>query len=348
MSRAAIYTLTKQGCSLARQLKVSLDADLYIPEKYIQTYRGIPFKNLMSLVKNNFHAYRKHIFITATGIAVRAIAPCLEKKDSDPAVVVVDQRGHFCISLVGGHIGGANALAIKLAELINAIPVITTATDTENLPSIDMLAIKKDMAIGNIDAIKHVNMAILEGEPVQVFDPEGRLSLGSETSGMVNIREMTLNDTWQPEIPGIWVSWHNEGTLPSRYDKLLYLHPRCLVIGIGCNRGTGEEEIYNFILRTFKEKGLSLKSVKSLATIKAKRDEQGILKVAQKIGVPISFFDVSILENIKIPNPSETVKRHMGVPGVCEAAAIAGAEMGKLILPKIKDLNTTLAVALHP
>ncbi len=348
MSRTAIYTLTKQGCSLAKRLEDSIDADLYIPEKYIQIYEGIPFKGLVSLVKDNFNAYKKHIFITATGIAVRAIAPCLKKKDSDPAVVVLDQRGRFCISLTGGHIGGANALATKLAKLINAIPVITTATDTEDLPSIDMLAIKKDMAIGNIDAVKHVNMAILEGDKIQVFDPEDRLSLKSETSGMVDIRYMDPNDTWLSERPGIWVSWRNKGILDARYEKLLYLHPRCLVIGIGCNRGTGEKEIHSFILRTFEKRGLCLKSIKAIATIKAKRDEQGILKAAKKIGVPVSFFDVSILENIRIPNPSETVKRHMGVAGVCEAAAIAGAGMGKLIIPKTKDTNTTLAVAVHP
>jgi cobalt-precorrin 5A hydrolase len=343
MKRTAVFALTPQGAALARTLADGLEADLFLPRGLAREGSAVPFERLADCVAGCFSRYERHVFVAAAGIAVRVIAPHLKAKDRDPAVVVLDQEGRHAVSLLSGHLGGANELALEAARLTGGQAVITTATDTAGLPSADLLARDKGLYIENPNAVKTVNMAILRGETLQVFDPDNRLGLRGGPDPGLDVRFVEGEDEWDNRLPGIWVTWKAEEPGPDR----LLLRPRCLVAGVGCNRGTEKGEILDMILGTFNENGLSMQALACLATIEAKRDEAGLLETADELGVPLVFYTASQLENIDVPHPSGVVQKHMGVASVCEAAALLKTKGGRFLIPKIKRGNVTLAVALE-
>ena len=345
MKKIAIYALTPQGAVLGRRMADQLDADLFLPTRIADSHGAIPFDRLLEVVAKSFFLYPRHVFIAAAGIVVRAIASHLKSKDRDPAVIVLDQEGEYVISLVSGHLGGANELARNVAQLTGGRAVITTATDTAGVPSMDLLAKEKDLTIANLKAVKSINMALLDGEPVQVFDPEDRLGLKGRRRPGFTIEWINNGEQWINEYPGVWVTWKSKK--PDTEMNQLILHPKRLVAGIGCNRGTKPQEIVNLIKKTFQKKRLSLKSLKCLTTIEAKKDEQGLLDAARELNVPLIFFRKPELESIKAPHPSSVVKKYMGVSSVCEATALLKSGRGKLLVPKTKRQNVTLAVALE-
>ncbi len=344
MKETAIYAITRQGAGLGRALTERIGADLFLPSRIAEAYGGIAFDRLVEAVAKNFFLYPRQIFIAATGIVVRSIAPLLRSKDSDPAVVVLDQRGRYVISLLSGHLGGANAMAQEVAQLTGGEAVITTASDTEGVPSIDLIAKERNLSISNLVAVKKINMAILEGRPVQIFDPEDQLGLkDTDIPGLIEER-IEKEAQYDIEAPGVWVTWRRKTHLG---DGLLFLYPRCLVAGIGCNKGATRQEIVDLIKATFQKNSLALESLKCICTIEGKRDERGLIDAALELGVPLISVDPSEIRSIAVPHPSEIVKRHIGVLSVCEATAILKSKKGRLLVPKTKGLNVTLAVALE-
>lgn len=178
-SSIAVWALTPNGLDLAGRLLghwpgavLFCARHLSLPARPSGARR---FDGLSAAVAENFHVFEGHIFIMAVGIVVRAIAPMLRHKTVDPAVVVTDDQGGFAISLVSGHIGGANRLTRQVAEQLKSVPVITTATEVNGKPAIDLLAVDRGMAIENPECIKTVNLALLSGEPVRLHDPAGWL-----------------------------------------------------------------------------------------------------------------------------------------------------------------------------
>ncbi len=297
-------------------------------QPFIQT-----FDRLAPAVAAAFNCFKGHIFIMATGIVVRTIAPLLQSKTRDPAVVVVDDRGSFAISLISGHIGGANRLAGQVADVLGARPVITTATDVNQRPAIDTLAVSLGLKIENPAAIKNVNMALLTDEMISVHDPCGFLkdALG----------ERCCPDSVSPDL-------YVDDTVVALPGDPLKLRPASLVAGIGCNRGTPEEEIRTLLQSVLADQGLSPLSLRCMASIDLKKDEQGLLEAARALQVPIRFFSQDELNQIRhVPNPSPMVAKHVGVQSVCEAAAILAAHQGELIVPKQKTANVTVAIARH-
>jgi len=272
---------------------------------------------------------------------VRALSGLLGSKDIDPCVVVLDQAGRYAITLVGGHLGGGNQLARKVASITRGEAVITTATDVEGLPAIELLALERGLSIGNLEAVKEVNAAILEGGTIQVFDPQGRTRLKDEDLGL-KLNWVEMEEHWAPNIPGVFVTWKSRDALP----KQLLLHPKCLVGGLGCNRRTKADEILGLVEEVFEREGLSLSSLLCLATIDLKAQEPGLVEAARILNLPLRVFSAEELNSVDVPNPSHMPKRYVGVKSVCEAAAILGARGGSLIVPKQKSKNATLAVAL--
>jgi cobalt-precorrin 5A hydrolase/precorrin-3B C17-methyltransferase len=259
----AIVAITRKGAALGQHLRVLLPGShLYLPEKYATESEADehPFSSpAKETVRETFRDYRHLVLIMATGIAVRLIAPELRDKHQDPGVVVVDDAGSFSVSLLSGHEGGANELARKVASLIGAQPVVTTASEV------------------------------------------------SET--------------------------------------VIY-PPRSLVLGIGCNRGTRAEEIEQAVAQLFSEHGLSIKSVRNIATIDIKRNEPGLLKFAGKYGLTIEYFEKEALSRVKAPlRPSEMVRKHVGTPAVAEAAALLSSGNNSLVVPKA-NFNRTVTLAL--
>ncbi len=342
MKDTAVYAFTRKGGDLGRFIADQVSADLYMPGRLAADFGAETYAEFGRFFEEMFFRYSSHIFVAATGIVVRAIAPLVRSKDRDPAVVVVDQKGRYCISLLSGHLGGANNLAKRLAKLIKGEAIITTATDIEGFTSIDILAMEKGMKISNLKALKGVNASILEGKPVHLYDAENRLGFKGNDLNQGNFIVLGDLSEQEPGAPGIVVTWQaNEWK-----DYQLLLHPKCLVAGLGCNRGTGAEEITALVKEVFKMNNLSLHSLRAIATIEDKKEEKGLLKTAETLGASLLFFDKDEISMVRVPNPSYMVERHMGVRSVCEAAAIVGSKKGTLIVPKIKGKNITIAVAL--
>ncbi len=342
--RTAVYGLTPQGAHLAGRLAHALRGELYLPESLAFEHSARPFLGLLRAVDRTFAQYERHVFVAAAGIVVRAVAPHLQTKDRDPAVVVLDTDGRFAVSLLSGHLGGANELAREVARITNGTPVITTATDTAGVPSWDLLAVEKNLVIADLEAVKGLNMAVLRGEPVSVSDPEDRLGLKAD-------RDKTLAELLRVDenalpagAPSVTVTWKAS---PAQGPECLVLHPRCLVAGVGCNRGTSSGEILGLMESVFSAHGLARASLCGLATIEAKQDEAGILEAAEALGVPVAFYSADALQGLEVPTPSKTVKHHMGVESVCEAAAMKRAGGGRILVSKVRSRNATLAIALE-
>jgi cobalt-precorrin 5A hydrolase len=284
----------------------------------------------------------------ATGIVVRLIAPFLQHKYTDPAVVVMDERGRHAISLVSGHLGGANVLTRLVADIAGATPVITTATDVNELPAIDVLAQRRMLHIETPAAVARVNMAIIHGDPIWLFDPCNHLNPEAAADGMEFPhlqRTETAADLAPASQAAVCIDYRVWG-LP---DHVLVLRPKVLSVGIGCNRDTPPKEIKAAVERVFMDRGLSLHSIAALSSIDIKRDEKGLLQVASELGLSLDFFSKSDLDGVAgIATPSEVVAKHVGVKSVCEAAAILSARGGELIVTKQRTPNVTVAVACRP
>jgi cobalt-precorrin 5A hydrolase len=346
----AIWAITPNGANLGRKIAEGLfDCDLYVSENLEKSHPPPhTFKKLSVALPQFFNTYNGHIFIMSTGIVVRMIAPLLRHKTVDPAVVVVDEMGNHCISLVSGHMGGANVLAKKTAGIIGADPVITTATDVHRVPSIDSLAVEKGLFIENPDAIKGVNMAFLTTKKIYFHDPFGLLMDSIPKSNLIL---ETLSDGNDPEdipkiylkeIPGVSIC-DVRLDLPS---QILILRPESLVAGIGCNRNTSMEEIKSFFYEVLEKFRLSFNSLNCIGTINIKKDEPGLLALSEELELPIRFYDREALNRVTtIKTPSLMVEKYTGVKSVCEAAAILASNNGKLIVPKHSTRNVTIAIA---
>ncbi|HMM37633.1 MAG TPA: cobalt-precorrin 5A hydrolase [Desulfovibrio sp.] len=324
----AVYALTPGGLELARRLAPGLDAEVFAPARLTGPgERG--FESLAACLAETFGRFSAHVFVAAAGLVVRLIAPRLRGKDRDPAVLVLDQEGRFCVSLLSGHLGGANALARRVAGLTGGQAVVTTATDSAGLPSLDLLAVERGLAIGNLSAVKRANALLLEGGVLDVEDPGRRL-------GDLDPAHFRRVDSGGR----VRVDWR-----AAAGDEILVLHPRVLWAGMGCRRGTPAAEIRELLTRVFAEEGLAPASLAGIASVADKADEPGLLEAARELGVEARFFSREELSRVAVPTPSALVRKHMGLEGVCEAAAMLAAD-GPLVVPKRKTTRATLAVAL--
>jgi len=331
--------------ALAKRLAAGMTADIFAPERLAANAAGgqgvTPFASLPALVAETFARYPRHVFIGATGIAVRAIAPLLRGKTLDPAVAVLDMNARFAVSLVSGHAGGANALARELARLTGATAVITTGTDVSNLPGVDELAAQAGMAVANAKAVKAVAAALLEGRAVQLFDPEGRLLGGDDAGGLF---VPTEPEAWSPDAPGVWCHWRAGGLHPQTFRA----YPRCLCLGLGCRKGVEAGEILAHVAQVFAQNALAQESVAAVGTASIKRDDPGLCQAAAALGPEVVFYKPETLAAICGAGQSETVRRRTGTGSVCEAAALLLSGADELLVGKEKTSRVTCAVALRP
>lgn len=278
------------------------------------------------------------IFIGATGIAVRAIAPFAKSKKTDPACIVIDEQGKFVIPLLSGHIGGANELARRIAERTGALPVITTATDLNGLFAVDEWANKNNMHISNMKLAKKVASELLQKKNVSLessFEINGRLP-----EGLVWRREITAENECNV---GIDISVSAEEPA----ENVLKLIPRQVVLGIGCRRNTPFEIIEQEVEAALKEAGISGEAVCRIASIDLKKDEQGLIEFAGKAGVPFETFTSEELSAVPGDfSTSSFVSSVTGVDNVCERSAVLTSRCGELIMKKRANNGVTVAAAL--
>ena len=349
-NNVAVWALTPNGTKLAGRIRrILTGVDVYLSQNISETrFEHNTFQKLGETLTNQFARYSGHVFIMSTGIVVRLIASLIRHKTEDPAVVVVDDGGNHAISLLSGHLGGANELACQIAAAIGARPVITTATDVNQVPAIDMLAKKGKLKIENPAAIKIVNMAILNDEKIYVHDPFDLLGENlpnSEPRIYSRLKKHSPEDLQDPEsvsVPGVYID-DVELDLPS---QVLVLRPASLAAGIGCNRNTTTDEIKSLLETVLAAANLSVSSLRCLASIDVKADEDGLIALADDLDLPLEFYKRQELSQVKnIENPSTVVEQHVGVKSVCEAAAILAARNGTLIVPKKTTRNVTVAIA---
>ncbi len=339
--KTAILALTRKGAELAAGISAQIPGSTCLCN-----YRyALPGMTLFGKISEVFPAVWREcdsvICIMGCGIAVRMVAPLLEDKTRDPAVIVLDQDGRFAVSLVSGHIGGANDLARKVASITGGQAVITTASDLQDKPAIDLAAKSAGLQIENREMLSRIEAAILDEEAMWIFDPDGLLLKHLPADHGLRLVSAGENPEALRANLGIWAS--ELKTLKG--VRCLKLRPANLVIGIGCNRGTSSEELIGFIGKQLKENGLAPLSIRNFASLDLKSDEHGLLEAAKVFDRPIHFCTREQIEGIAVPNPSKTVARHVGAESVCEASALWSAGTRELLVPKRKAGNCTLAVA---
>ncbi len=340
-----VAALTPRGAALARRVAAALPgAVCWLPENLAAGEGGCrSFVRFTEVAREAFARRENLVCIMAAGIVVRAIAPLLSHKGVDPAVVVVDEAGRFAVSLLSGHLGGANDLARQVATLLGGTPVITTATDVAGLPALDALAFRLGLELENLAAVRAVSMALLNGTPVTLVDPAARLAAVRAAHPEGFQPEEDLKHALSRPGPGVYVGCR-EAPWPPDW---LRLRPRVLAAGVGCHRGVEAEAVLAVVHEVFSREGLSLRCLRALATVAARRDEPGLKEAARRLGVELVWFSAAELAEVEAPNPSGVAARHLGTPSVAEAAALKAAG-GRLLVPKVKTPHLTLAVAREP
>ncbi|MFW6022822.1 MAG: cobalt-precorrin 5A hydrolase [Halanaerobiaceae bacterium] len=342
--KIAVITLSRRGQDLATKLEdLFNDLDIYCKDKYrldSNEVKGIEYYNssVKELTAILFKEYKNIIYIMALGIVVRVIAPYLKSKKEDPAVVTIDESGRNVISTLSGHLGGANQLTTEIADILKANSVITTATDCQGKPAIDMLAKEMNCIIEPFKNLKLANAAIVNDRPLSIFTD---YTLDISESKYISV--YPLSDFFSVSQSGFPVIVSNkEIKINGDYLQLI---PRNIVVGIGCRRGISAEEISSVVQGSLQSLNLSEKSIKKIATIDLKKDEIGLLEYAAQKSLEMEIIDREEINNTNLDiSQSDFVQKMIGVPGVCEPAALLASDSGKLILPKTKCGRITIAV----
>ncbi|MCP3966089.1 MAG: precorrin-4 C(11)-methyltransferase [Lentisphaerae bacterium] len=338
--KTAIYAITEKGALKAGEIAGGMTkATVFVPEKFssqFSTFESFGSQKLGKLIKHNWHDYDAHLFIMATGIAVRKIAPLLEGKTVDPAVVVCDELGNNSISLLSGHIGGANRLASTVAGITGGKAVITTATDTNKLVAFDELAAINGWQVCNPEMIKVFNARLLAGEEMDLMLPEDIFEKKYK-----DIRGLRL-------IAGLSEAENPVVTLnckKSTKQPCLRLFSTGYAIGIGCRRNITVKQIEKAVRTALNTAGLKMDMVRCLASADVKRYEAGLLDFATDYNLLIKFYGKESLNSIVTPHSSPRAEKEFGIKSVAEAAAMLAAGTDKLVLEKQKIDGVTIAIA---
>ena len=332
--RLAVIAFTAAGGQLAIQLceKLRESGHVISENALFCAYAGNPppSEGISGWTKRVFDQNDGLLFIGACGIAVRAVAPFLRDKLTDPAVVSVDQQGNYAVALVSGHVGGATMLAQQVARITGGVPVISTATDLTGCFAVDVWATKQELAIGERELAKQVSAALLAGEPigfVSDFSVAGEMPAGLYVDAPLGIC-VSLDSAKRP------------------FEQTLHLLPRWLILGAGCRRGVSAALFEETILKRLSALQLSVRSIGWLATVDLKKDEPCMLAFCEKYH--ISFLTASAQELAKIAGEfttSDFVRQTAGVDNVCERAVIwAGAE--ELCAKKLGENGITSAIGI--
>ncbi|MEA4965427.1 MAG: cobalamin biosynthesis protein [Oscillospiraceae bacterium] len=322
-----ILAFTKQGAVLAARLAGSLpEARLCCLPKF-SAMGGETVESLDVFTRSGWKQGEALLFVGAVGIAVRAIAPYIGSKMTDPAVVVVDEAGRFAISLLSGHMGGANDLARAVAAAVGAEPVITTATDVRGKFAVDVFAKKNGLSITSIKLAKEVSAAILAGERVGLFSALPLDGIVPPELALGAAQRLNLEIGFQAELPGS-----------------LLLIPKIAYLGLGCKKGASASQIAAAAQSALAACGVPGEAVAGAASIDLKRDEPGLLRWAD--GLPLRFYSAAALRETPGEfTASAFVEQTAGVDNVCERAAVLAAGMGQLLQKKIAQNGATAAVA---
>lgn len=338
-----------QGIKTALALKKLLDSqpwhgegelEIHASRKLLQRhdYQEInPYDNLREFVAVNWLAAKGFIFIGAIGISVRAVAPCLVHKSIDPPVVALDQNGQYAISLLSGHLGGANDLAAHVASLLHATPIITTASDLCQAPALDLLCQKAGLKILDWNMLPAMQGKLLEEQKIYLYDPYAILPPHAQLIPATDAQDAAIAIGWRKQEPEA---------------GLLRIALSIIHIGIGCRKGAAPDLVEQYYQELLASCGIEPQSVAAIATVAEKAAEPAIEALVQAHNLPLRFFPAQELAQYETPNPSKACgARFATAPfSVCESAALASANasgQGVLLQEKIKFASSiTFAIAL--
>ncbi len=338
----AIYAITKHGIAIAERLRAQLpDADLYVSSKLTAPVGALPLTLPMGpVLKQTFTAYDCQIFIISVGAVVRMIAPLLENKKVDPAVLCVDDAAQFSICVLSGHVGRGNLFTDRVAKILDALPVITTASDVTGTLTVDILGRDLGWVLDDMDrnvtrgcaaVVNQTKVLFVQetGEPVW-WPLERALPPGVEyATSLVGV------DPGAYEILLIASDRELQASQPDHWHNAVIYRPKSLVLGLGCDRDIAYPVLERGVRSMLATHGLSIKSVKEIATVTKKSDEPALLELSERYGWPMRIFTPSELDAVAgIENPSETVMRFVGTRGVSEPAALLAAGAQQLLVPK--------------
>ncbi len=360
----AVYAITRHGVEIAARLLPHLPgADIYISEKFLQLASDGALALSLPMgpvLEKTFTAYDCHVFIISVGAVVRMIAPLLQNKKIDPAVVCIDDAARFAICVLSGHVGRGNFFTDRIAQVLGAQSVVTTASDALSTLTVDILGRDLGWTLDDPDhnvtrgcaaVVNAGNVMFVQeaGEP-QWWPQDKALPPGVQyTNSLDGI------DPRQFEILLIATDREIRGAHPEHWNNSVIYRPKTLVLGLGCDKNADPAMVERGVLDLLARHGLSPKSVKQLATIDKKQEEPAFLELSRRYKWPFRFFPAEELDAASgIENPSETVKKFVGTRGVSESAALLASGAEKLLVPKQvytepgAGRSMTLAVARIP
>ncbi len=318
--KTAVLTLTRGGRELARRLSTTLKVKVI----------NLESRNIKTVIKELWPHYEGFVFIMAAGIVVRIIAPLLQNKKTDPGIVVMDEAGRYAISLLAGHLGGANELAQAAAEAVDGQAVITTASDTLGLTPLDLWA-------------RFQRLRLIKGSFIT-------LSAQLVNNGRLKVHLDHIKGELPPDFEIAADGTQADIIISNRRQttRAAVLCPRNIILGIGCNRGIKAKDVEYAVDEICRELNLLRPAIDGLASIDLKNDEEGLLEFARQNELPISFYSAARLNTVKGIQRSETVRRYTGAYGVAEPAAILEADADRLLCRKKKWQDVTIAIAERP
>ncbi len=339
----AVYALTAAGLDTARRICAGIPgAQLFLTDRLARA-EGVTtnFGRLAEAMAENFEKFSGHVVVSPAGTVVRAVAPLLTEGYKDPAVVTVDPEGRYAISLVAGHLGGANELTNQVAGIIEAHPVITTAAPSTGKPVLEELAREVGLTLENLRALNRISVALQEDENVPVYDPDGwfrpTLCGWPDLFRHIDYRPRLTQSGQALRWPLIWVGPETL-PLPDSWlpENWLMVRPPCLSVGFVCEKDSSEDELAAALKTVFEDNNLSPASVKCLAAVDGGGDINGLSALAGRMNVELQVFSY---EDLK------TAEGELPLRRLCEAAALKASSSNCLTVSGHAHGRSVLAVA---
>lgn len=330
--KIACFSFTDEGKKIGNKLILLVNGNYTFTHFHNSEIEG-GIKTIISYVWNDYDGL---IFIGATGIAIRMINPFIDHKTKDPAVIVIDDLGRYVISLLSGHIGGANYLTHYISDKINGLPIITTASDSRGIESIDIFAKNNNYYMEDMSSITTLTSMMVNGKKIGIYSEDTKII---EYKNLIKISNL---ENIEENIDGLIIV--SSSIIKNVNLPYTILRPKNINIGIGCRKGMEEDRIIHAIESCFKEAGFSTKSIKNIGTVEVKMYEAGIIKAAEYYNRPLRIFTLEEIHQVEERfEKSQFVKDTIGVYSVSEPVAhLLG---GRLITRKSKHNGITISIS---
>ena len=347
--KIAILSITNNGRELALRIKeIMKDVDVFFIKKdtdYKNDEVIVVNKGLKEFIPQIFDKYDYLVFIMATGIVVRTIAPLIISKFSDPAILVMDEKGNNIISLLSGHMGGANEMTLYMSDLINSHPVITTATDVNKKSSLDIIAKKLNGHIDDFrDNVLKINSMLVNNEEVHLYiDGNYKINhngftLYDEKTDLDKVRNLVVV-TNKKDINEML-----NKNIENLNEKIIKVTPKDIVIGVGCKKNTDSKHMKNSLIKFLAEYNIDINAVKEIGSIEIKKDEKAIIDLAKFLDVKFKTFSVEEISKVDhLYEKSDWVKKNVEVYSVSDPVAHLLSE-GRVIINKQKYDGITFSI----